>query len=457
MLPRIFKDVDEALKGTKGITEERKKEIMESGAWMIQGPKEGEEKPTIHFFVRDEELKEEEKVQDLEKEAIQELKEENHKEEDEDDIKGPQGPNDIKGPQGPKGPKGPNDIKGPYDIFTRNYSTARPKLSKVEFEEEKYQSVPSEKRPRGRPRKVSPNIENKDFMHIPRTDEEKKKKEEAMKKQQEKDEASLRKRNQQAEKSLPLNGNEPKNNGPEIDFKPMKTVKKDIIGTVLSVKDGVAFITGLPQIRVGELVEFLNKDLFGMALNLEKNKVGVIVFGDDTKIKQGNKATIKNRLVSIKVGKELLGRVVDGLGNPIDGKKTLHLEKEMNIERKAPGVITRKSVTRPLLTGYKIVDSMLPIGRGQRELILGDRQTGKTTIGIDTILNQAYLNQENIDVNCIYVGIGQKKSSILNLQTLLEEKGALFYSTIVAATASQSASLQFIAPYTAALLRMFSR
>jgi len=195
-----------------------------------------------------------------------------------------------------------------------------------------------------------------------------------------------------------------------------------LVGQIISVKDGVAFITGLPEVRVGEMVEFVGKNIFGMALNLEKDRVGCIVFGDDQEIKQDGEVVALNRLVDVAVGYELLGRVVDGLGILIDGKGdiTETLERK-NVERKAPGVITRKTVTEPMLTGYKIVDSMLPIGRGQRELIVGDRQTGKTTIAIDTILNQKYYNAEDIEVFCIYVGIGQKKKLYLKFTTTIRK------------------------------------
>jgi len=232
-----------------------------------------------------------------------------------------------------------------------------------------------------------------------------------------------------------------------------------LVGEVISVKDGVAFVTGLPNIRVGEMVQFLNKskNIFGMALNLEADQVGVIVFGDDQEITQDDSVLALGRLVDVGVGDELLGRVVDALGTLIDGGVDLKLATRLNIERKAPGVITRESVSEPLLTGYKIVDSLLPIGRGQRELIVGDRQTGKTTIGVDTILSQKYLNEYDTEVFCIYVGIGQKRSSILNLQKLLEQQNALRFTTIVTATAAQSASLQFIAPYTGCTIAEFFR
>jgi F-type H+-transporting ATPase subunit alpha len=231
------------------------------------------------------------------------------------------------------------------------------------------------------------------------------------------------------------------------------------VGEVISVKDGVAFVTGLPNIRVGELVQFLNKskNTFGMALNLETDQVGVIVFGDDQEITQDDCVQALGRLVDVGVGEELLGRVVDALGILIDGGVELKLETRLNIERKAPGVITRESVSEPLLTGYKIVDSLLPIGRGQRELIVGDRQTGKTTIAVDTILSQKYLNENDTEVFCVYVGIGQKRSSILNLQKLLEKQNALRFTTLVTATAAQSASLQFIAPYTGCSIAEFFR
>jgi proton translocating ATP synthase F1 alpha subunit len=228
-------------------------------------------------------------------------------------------------------------------------------------------------------------------------------------------------------------------------------------GRIISVKDGVAFVSGLKDIKVGEMVEFVNKGLTGMALNLESEQVGCIIFGDDTTIKQDDTVRAMKTLVQTPVGYDLLGRVVDGIGNFIDGGVAINFDNYLNVERKAPGVITRESVTEPMLTGYKIIDSMLPIGRGQRELIVGDRQTGKTTIAIDTILNQRFTNLEDIDLYCVYVGIGQKKSSILNIQTLLQKNEASHYTTIVAATAAQSASLQFIAPYTGCAIAEFYR
>lgn len=233
---------------------------------------------------------------------------------------------------------------------------------------------------------------------------------------------------------------------------------KNKIGQVVSVKDGVAYVSGMTDIAVGEKVIFLASGLSGMALNLEVDRVGCIIFGDDSTVQQDDYVGGYDFLVKTRVGPHLLGRVVDAIGEPIDGKDFYPCPLFSNIERKAPGVITRESVTEPMLTGYKIVDCLLPIGRGQRELIVGDRQTGKTTIAIDTILNQRNNNERgNIDLYCVYVGIGQKKSSILNIQTLLENNGAFYYTVIVAATAAQSAALQFIAPYTGCAIAEFYR
>jgi F-type H+/Na+-transporting ATPase subunit alpha len=234
--------------------------------------------------------------------------------------------------------------------------------------------------------------------------------------------------------------------------------KLNTIGEVLTVKDGIAFVSGLSQVKVGELVQF-SEELFGMALNLEHDRIGVVIFGDDKNVTQGQTVVGLSRLVDVSVGHHLLGRVCSALGQPIDGLSDdeSHIEIRKNIERKAPGVITRLTVSEPLLTGYKAIDSMLPIGRGQRELIVGDRQTGKTTIAIDTILNQKYNNVDDIDVYCVYVGIGQKQSSILNLQKLLEKQDALRYTTIISSTAAESASLQFIAPYTGCTIAEYFR
>jgi len=233
-------------------------------------------------------------------------------------------------------------------------------------------------------------------------------------------------------------------------------LKKEL-GTVLSVKDGVVRSNGLKNVKAGEMVKFVGKEILGMALNLEKETVSIVVFGNDAKIKAGDSVEGTNDLMSIQVGNEILGRVVNALGQPIDGKGPINSTRKMNIERKSPGIITRKSVHEPLQTGIKAIDSLLPIGRGQRELIIGDRQTGKTTIAIDTILNQAYINTETIDMYCIYVAIGQKKSTVLNLVNILENHNALRYTTVVTATASDSAPLQFLAPYTGCAIGEYFR
>jgi F-type H+-transporting ATPase subunit alpha len=232
------------------------------------------------------------------------------------------------------------------------------------------------------------------------------------------------------------------------------------IGEILSVQDGVAFVSGLEDVRVGELVEFVDKQLFGMALNLDREKVGIIIFGDDSVINQGDSVKALGKLVDVQCGDHLLGHVTDGIGEIIDVEENIAPSAESerkNVERKAPGVITRLSVTQPLLTGYKVIDSMLPIGRGQRELIIGDRQTGKSTIAIDTIINQRYINEDAIDCYAVYVGIGQKQSTIFSLKELLKKNNALHYTTIVAATASQSASLQFISAYTGCAIAEYYR
>ena len=213
------------------------------------------------------------------------------------------------------------------------------------------------------------------------------------------------------------------------------------VGRVLSVGDGIATVYGLTGVEYNEMVEF-SSGVRGMALNLGEDSVGVVIFGSDAEIKEGDTVKRTNKIVSVPVGKELLGRVVDALGQPIDGKGPIKTDKSRQIERVASGVIARKSVDTPLQTGIKAIDSMVPIGRGQRELIIGDRQTGKTAIAIDTIINQ-----KGQGVKCIYVAIGQKASTIANLVKKLEEYGAMDYTTIVAATASELAPLQYIAPY----------
>ena len=212
-------------------------------------------------------------------------------------------------------------------------------------------------------------------------------------------------------------------------------------GTVLEVGDGIARIYGLSDAMAGELLEFENGTI-GMALNLEESNIGAVVFGKTQGIKEGSIVKGLGKVAEVPAGKELLGRVVDALGNPIDGKGSITADKYMPIERQASGIIARKPVTQPMQTGIKAIDGMFPIGKGQRELIIGDRQTGKTAIAIDAIINQ-----KNNDVLCIYVAIGQKRSTVAQIYKKLEEAGALEYTTIVAATASESAPLQYLAPY----------
>ena len=223
------------------------------------------------------------------------------------------------------------------------------------------------------------------------------------------------------------------------------------VGQVLSVGDGIARIYGLDNVQAGEMVEFSDGSK-GMALNLESENVGVVIFGDDRNIKEGDVVKRTGNIVDTPVGKELLGRVVDGLGNPIDGKGAFDKGiKKTRVEVKAPGIIPRQSVGEPMQTGLKSIDSLVPIGRGQRELIIGDRQTGKTAVAIDAIINQKKINEsgdEKQKLYCIYVAIGQKRSTVRQIQKTLEEAGAMEYTTIVAATASDSAPLQFLAPYT---------
>ncbi len=224
------------------------------------------------------------------------------------------------------------------------------------------------------------------------------------------------------------------------------------VGRVLSVGDGIARVYGLDNIQAGEMVEFPG-GIRGMALNLEADNVGVVIFGSDRDIKEGDTVKRTNAIVDVPVGDELLGRVVDGLGNPIDGKGPVKTKKRAIADQKAPGIIPRKSVHEPMATGLKSVDAMIPIGRGQRELIIGDRQTGKTAVALDTILNQKSYNDaaksESEKLYCIYVAVGQKRSTVAQLVKKLEETGAIEYTTVVAATASDPAPLQFLAPYSA--------
>jgi F-type H+-transporting ATPase subunit alpha len=230
-------------------------------------------------------------------------------------------------------------------------------------------------------------------------------------------------------------------------------------GCVLAVGDGIARIHGLENIQAGELVEFSN-GAQGMALNLEMDNVGVVIFGNDQEIKEGDPVKRTQKIVEVPTGRGLLGRVVDGLGNPIDGKGPIIDFVPARVEVKAPGIIMRRSVFEPMQTGIKAIDSLVPIGRGQRELIIGDRQTGKTAIAIDTILNQKEINQgkdESQKLYCIYVAIGQKRSSVARIVKLLEDNGALEYTTVVAATASEPAPLQYLAPYTGCAMGEYFR
>jgi F-type H+-transporting ATPase subunit alpha len=231
------------------------------------------------------------------------------------------------------------------------------------------------------------------------------------------------------------------------------------VGQVLSVGDGVARVHGLDKVQAGEMVEFPG-GIRGMALNLEADNVGVVIFGDDRAIKEGDTVKRTGTIVDVPVGRGLLGRVVDGLGNPIDGKGPLVNVERKRVEVKAPGIIPRKSVHEPMQTGLKAIDSLVPIGRGQRELIIGDRQTGKTAVALDTILNQKSVNasgDESKKLYCIYVAIGQKRSTVAQFVKTLEDNGALEYSIVVAATASEPAPLQFLAPYTGCTMGEYFR
>ncbi|MEM7427778.1 MAG: F0F1 ATP synthase subunit alpha [Pseudomonadota bacterium] len=221
------------------------------------------------------------------------------------------------------------------------------------------------------------------------------------------------------------------------------------IGQVLSVGDGIARVYGLDNVQAGEMVEFPG-GIAGMALNLEVDNVGIVIFGDDRSIKEGDTVKRTGAIVEVPVGKELLGRVVDGLGNPIDGKGPIKTAERRQVDVKAPGIIPRKSVHEPMATGLKAIDALIPIGRGQRELIIGDRQTGKTAVILDTFLNQKPINQgddESAKLYCVYVAVGQKRSTVAQFVKVLEENGALEYSIVIAATASDPAPMQFLAPF----------
>ncbi len=232
------------------------------------------------------------------------------------------------------------------------------------------------------------------------------------------------------------------------------------VGKVLSVGDGIARVYGLDNVQAGEMVEF-DDGSKGMALNLENDNVGVVIFGDDRQIKEGDTVKRTSSIVDVPVGKELLGRVVDGLGNPIDGKGNLSSKiQRKRVEVKAPGIIPRQSVNEPMQTGLKAIDSLIPIGRGQRELIIGDRQTGKTAVAIDTIINQKDINEsddEKKKLYCVYVAIGQKRSTVAQIVKTLEDAGAMKYTTVVSATASDAAPLQFLAPYTGCTIGEYFR
>ncbi|MEN9925735.1 F0F1 ATP synthase subunit alpha [Novosphingobium sp. NPDC080210] len=231
------------------------------------------------------------------------------------------------------------------------------------------------------------------------------------------------------------------------------------VGSVLSVGDGIARIHGLDQVQAGEMVEFAN-GVKGMALNLEADNVGVVIFGSDSEIREGDTVKRTGTIVDVPVGKGLLGRVVDALGNPIDGKGPIVDATRQRVEVKAPGIIPRQSVNEPVQTGLKAIDALVPVGRGQRELIIGDRQTGKTAVAIDTFINQKEVNagtDESKKLYCIYVAVGQKRSTVAQIVRQLEENGAMEYSIVVAATASEPAPLQYLAPYTGATMGEFFR
>ena len=230
-------------------------------------------------------------------------------------------------------------------------------------------------------------------------------------------------------------------------------------GQVLSVGDGIARIYGLDNVQAGEMVEFAN-GVQGMALNLEADNVGVVIFGSDAEIREGDIVKRTGTIVDVPVGKGLLGRVVDGLGNPIDGKGPIVAEKRSRVEVKAPGIIPRQSVSEPMQSGLKAIDALVPVGRGQRELIIGDRQTGKSAVAVDTFINQKGVNagsDESKKLYCVYVAVGQKRSTVAQLVRTLEEQGAMEYSIVIAATASEPAPLQFLAPYTGTAMGEYFR
>ncbi|GAB4368607.1 MAG: F0F1 ATP synthase subunit alpha [Calditrichia bacterium] len=228
------------------------------------------------------------------------------------------------------------------------------------------------------------------------------------------------------------------------------------VGTVLQVGDGIARVYGLSKVMAGELVEFPN-DVMGLVLNLEEDNVGCVLFGEDRLVKEGDTVRRTKRILQVPVGEELLGRVVNPLGEPKDGKGPIQAEKFIPVERKAPGVVYRQPVKEPLQTGLKAIDSMIPIGRGQRELIIGDRQTGKTAIVVDTIINQKSTHETDSPVYCIYVAIGQKASTVVKVVKILEDHGAMEYTTVISADASEPAPLQYLAPYAGAAMGEYYR
>jgi F-type H+-transporting ATPase subunit alpha len=231
------------------------------------------------------------------------------------------------------------------------------------------------------------------------------------------------------------------------------------VGQVLSVGDGIARVYGLDNVQAGEMVEF-ESGVRGMALNLEIDNVGIVIFGDDRQIKEGQTVKRTKAIVDVPIGKALLGRVVDALGNPIDGKGPINSKERSRVDVKAPGIIPRRSVHEPMQTGLKAIDALIPIGRGQRELIIGDRQTGKTAVALDTILNQKSINasgDEKKKLYCVYVAVGQKRSTVAQFVRVLEENGALEYSIVVAATASDPAPMQFLAPFSACTMGEYFR
>src|SRR6201999_931990 len=228
-------------------------------------------------------------------------------------------------------------------------------------------------------------------------------------------------------------------------------IQVDEVGTVISLGDGIARVHGLDKVMAGELIEFPD-DVAGLAMNLDEDQVGAVLLGDYTEIKEGDQVTRTGKIMSVPVGKALIGRVVNALGEPIDDKGPINTTETLPVERLAPGVIARQSVTEPMATGIKAIDTMIPIGRGQRELLIGDRQTGKTAVALDTIINSAKNN-----LICIYCAIGQKRSSVAQVVQTLTEHGAMDYTIVVAATASEPAPMQYLAPYAATSMGEFFR